>query len=227
MAVLAAILMVVAYNMGEWREIPELLKLTMDRQSASGCATFALTVFADLTVAVEAGMILAALLFIRRVVETTTVSRVTRGLRRSGRVHIAPGQGDPGLRRDLPHPRAVPVRRDRQARGLSTQADELPPIVDPAPAQHDGDRRDRPARDSRTSPTRCAPPGRDAAPLRRPPQPAQLMDQAEFHRHVGDANVCANVQAALERARVIYETRGRGRGRRRGPFARPARLVTL
>jgi hypothetical protein len=31
------------------------------------------------------------------------------------------------------------------------------------------------------------------------------MAQAEFHRHVGDANVCANVKDALERARVIYE----------------------
>ena len=37
LAVLAAILLVVAYNMGEWQEIPELLKLTKMRTSASGC----------------------------------------------------------------------------------------------------------------------------------------------------------------------------------------------
>jgi SulP family sulfate permease len=38
-------------------------------------------------------------------------------------------------------------------------------------------------------------------------QPRTLMARAEFHRHIGDANVCANVQDALERARVIYEGR--------------------
>jgi len=57
MAVLAGILMVVSYNMGEWREIPQLLKLTKTDISV-WLVTFALTVFADLTVAVEAGMIL-------------------------------------------------------------------------------------------------------------------------------------------------------------------------
>src|SRR5918996_1878190 len=58
MAVLAAILMVVAYNMGEWREIPELWKVGWTDR-AVWMATFALTVLADLTVAVEGGVILA------------------------------------------------------------------------------------------------------------------------------------------------------------------------
>jgi sulfate permease, SulP family len=73
---LAAILMVVAYRMGEWREIPSILRLSAaDR--AVWAATFALTVFADLTMAVEVGMLLAALLFIHRVATTTTVAAVT------------------------------------------------------------------------------------------------------------------------------------------------------
>ena len=87
MAVLAGILMVVSYNMGEWREIPQLLKLTKTDISV-WLVTFALTVFADLTVAVEAGMILAALLFISRVAATTTVSQVTDDYIEDGRVHI-------------------------------------------------------------------------------------------------------------------------------------------
>ena len=66
MPVLAAILLVVSYNMGEWHEIPKLLRLTKT-DIAVWLVTFALTVFADLTLAVEVGMILAALLFIRRV----------------------------------------------------------------------------------------------------------------------------------------------------------------
>src|SRR5207253_9092126 len=87
MAVLAGILMIVSYNMGEWREIPQLLKLTKTDISV-WLVTFALTVFADLTVAVEAGMILAALLFIARVSITTTVAQVTGAYIEDGRVHI-------------------------------------------------------------------------------------------------------------------------------------------
>src|SRR3981081_4088133 len=87
MCALAGILMIVAYNMGEWREIPQLLKLTKTDISI-WLVTFALTVFADLTVAVEAGMTLAALLFISRVASTTTVSQVTDEYVEDGRMHI-------------------------------------------------------------------------------------------------------------------------------------------
>ena len=51
-------------------------------------ATFALTVLADLTVAVEVGMALAALLYIYRVSQTTTVAAVTPEYIESGRAHI-------------------------------------------------------------------------------------------------------------------------------------------
>jgi SulP family sulfate permease len=87
LAVLAAILLVVSYNMGEWAEIPELLKLSR-LEVACWSATFVLTVFADLTVAVEAGMILAALVFIRKVTATTTISRVTQKYLDEGRLHV-------------------------------------------------------------------------------------------------------------------------------------------
>ena len=50
--------------------------------------TFALTVFADLTVAVEAGMILAALTYIRKVTSTTTVAKVTGDYLVEGREHV-------------------------------------------------------------------------------------------------------------------------------------------
>ncbi len=87
LAVLAAILFVVAWNMGEWSEIPALLRLTRT-DILVWLVTFALTVFADLTVAVEIGMILAALLFIRRVADTTTVELVTEGYVEQSRPHV-------------------------------------------------------------------------------------------------------------------------------------------
>src|SRR4029077_9393941 len=55
---------------------------------ATWLITFLLTVFADLTVAVEAGMILAALVFIHKVTQTTTVSEVTADYIHEGQVHI-------------------------------------------------------------------------------------------------------------------------------------------
>src|SRR3569623_107255 len=87
LATLAAVLFVVAYNMGEWKEIPVILRLSR-ADKAVWLATFSLTVFADLTVAVEVGIVLAALLYIYRVSQTTTVSMVTDEYIESGRPHI-------------------------------------------------------------------------------------------------------------------------------------------
>ena len=94
LAVLAGLLFIVAYNMGEWHEIPSLLKMTK-ADIAVWLATFGLTVVADLTVAVEVGMVLAALLFIRRVANTTSVARVTGTLIEEGRLHSLQGVAIP------------------------------------------------------------------------------------------------------------------------------------
>jgi SulP family sulfate permease len=87
LATLAAVLFVVAYNMGEWREIGIVLKLSKTDMSV-WAVTFILTVLADLTVAVGTGMALAGLLYILRVAETTTVAPVTEEYLRDGVPHI-------------------------------------------------------------------------------------------------------------------------------------------
>jgi SulP family sulfate permease len=94
LAALAAILMVVAYNMGEWQEIPEILKLS-GADITVWLLTLTLTVVADLTFAVEVGMVLAALMFIRKVSRTTTVARVTPDYVEDSRVHILQGKDIP------------------------------------------------------------------------------------------------------------------------------------
>jgi SulP family sulfate permease len=111
--ILAAILLVVAYHMGDWEEIPDLLKLSRADISV-WLVTFTLTVLADLTVAVEAGMILAALLFIRKVAATTTISEVTEEDIEEGRVHVLQGKVIPDDVVVIPHPRPVPVRGNGQ-----------------------------------------------------------------------------------------------------------------
>jgi SulP family sulfate permease len=87
LATLAAVLFVVAYNMGEWHEIRVILRLSR-ADIAVWATTFALTVLADLTVAVEVGMGLAALLYIHRISETTSVTPVTEDYLRAGYAHI-------------------------------------------------------------------------------------------------------------------------------------------
>ena len=70
---LAAILVMVAYNMSEWRTFKYLLK--GDKSDVAVLLiTFFLTVIVDLTVAIEVGVLLAIVLFVRRVMQTSTVS---------------------------------------------------------------------------------------------------------------------------------------------------------
>lgn len=75
MAAMSAVLVFVALRMGEWRELKRL-SLMPRSDAVVLLTTFALTVVFDLVVAVEVGMVLAAVLFIKRVSETTEVSQV-------------------------------------------------------------------------------------------------------------------------------------------------------
>ena len=198
MTVLAGILLVVCYNMGEWHEVGELWKQSWTDRLV-WFATFALTVVADLTVAVETGMILAALLFIRRISMTTSVSRVTREYVEHGRVHALQDKHIPeyvtiyrihgpflfgatdkliALISHVPEMEPVVVLRLRNMTALD--ATGLKAIQDFADAVHAS--------------------GRSLILCGAPPQPARLMDQTEFHRHVGARNIVPNVSAALARA---------------------------
>ncbi|HEX4083640.1 MAG TPA: sulfate permease [Chthoniobacteraceae bacterium] len=75
LATLSAVLIIVSLNMGEWHNFRRLAQWPRS-DTAIFLATFILTVVIDLTVAVEFGMIMAALLFIKRVSETTEVTPV-------------------------------------------------------------------------------------------------------------------------------------------------------
>lgn len=75
LSVLSAVLVVVALNMGEWSNFRRLPKWPRG-DALVFCSTFVLTVVADITVAVEVGMVMAAVLFIKRVSETTKITAV-------------------------------------------------------------------------------------------------------------------------------------------------------
>lgn len=201
MAVLAAILFVVAANMGEWHEIPVMLRQTKT-DIGVWMATLGLTVFADLTVAVEVGMILAALLYIRRVADTTTVSRVTPDTVHDDRVHVLQDKRIPefatvvrihgpflfGATEKLrhlvdgldAHVRVVIVRLRNMT---AIDATGLRALEDLA----------RELRATRRVAIFCG--ARE--------QPLAVMRQAGFPELVGPDNVCPNIDAALARAAEV------------------------
>ena len=80
MATLGAILVVVSYNMSEWRTFRSELRGPKSDVIVL-LTTFLLTVVIDLTVAIEVGMVLSAFLFMRRMAEVTNVTMITRELR--------------------------------------------------------------------------------------------------------------------------------------------------
>ncbi|MCU0454467.1 MAG: SulP family inorganic anion transporter [Bacteroidetes bacterium] len=82
MPVLAAILMVVAYHMSEWRSFKRMLK-SPKGDVAVLLSTFLLTVVIDLTVAIQVGVVLAAFLFLQRMSDVTQIGSITKDLRTS------------------------------------------------------------------------------------------------------------------------------------------------
>lgn len=86
---LAAILVIVAYNMSEWRSFVKILRAPKS-DVAVMLVTFGLTVIVDLTVAIEVGIVLAALLFMRKMSEVSQVNAITRDLREEREEEEAP-----------------------------------------------------------------------------------------------------------------------------------------
>ena len=80
MATLAAVLVVVAYNMSEWREFVHLLKSPRG-DVAVLLATFLLTVFIDLTTAIQVGILLAAFIFLQKMSTETRVDLITDNIK--------------------------------------------------------------------------------------------------------------------------------------------------
>lgn len=79
LATLSAVLFVVAFNMGDWSAFPEMKRLPRS-DDVVFISTFLLTVVFGLTLAIEVGMILAAMLFIRRISQSTQVMLVDKKL---------------------------------------------------------------------------------------------------------------------------------------------------
>lgn len=205
LATLAAILFVVAYNMSEWREVRTILKLSK-ADIIVWVMTFGLTVLADLTVAVEIGMLFAALLYIYRVSQTTTVAPVTEEYIEDGRPHVLQDKLLPpyvlvlrihgpflfGATEKLSEatvdveslPRVVILRLRNMTAIDATGLHELEKLAD-----------------------RLSATGRTLLLCGARSQPEQFLRQSLFLRYLGEENMLPHVEAALSRAREVYEGR--------------------
>ena len=228
LSVLAAILFVVAYNMGDWGEIPELLKLSR-LEIGTWAITFLLTVFADLTVAVEVGMILAALVFIRKVTSTTTVSQVTDEYVREGYAHILQHKEIPSyvtiFRIHGPFLFGATDKIDE----ILSQISDLPPIIILRLRNMTAiDATGLQALEKLADVVHSS--GRGLILCGAREQPAQLMKQAEFEQHVGVENISSSVAEALVRAKelhallTLHGTRAIAVGKRRSDTGEPVEL---
>ena len=206
LATLAAILFVVAYNMGEWREIGGILRLDFTAISV-WIVTFALTVFADLTVAVGVGITIAALLYIYRIADTTTVAPVTDEYLRDGLPHSLQGRIIPPYVSLLRIHGPFLWGTTEKLADVTASLDDFQPVVILR-------LRNMTAIDAtginaiETLAKRLRESGRTLLLCGALQQPSKLLKGSRFIELVGQENMLPNVQAALTRARLIFEASG-------------------
>ena len=201
LATLSAVLVNVALHMGEWHNFARLPKWPAS-DAAVFLSAFVLTVVVDLTVAVEIGIVLAAVLFIKRVSETTQITAVDESTETEGSHHSLVGREIPNgvmvyrifgafffgavdklesvLKREKQEP-VVLILRMRKV--LAMDATALNALEDLS--------------------ERLRRKGKHLVLSGPHTQPLFLMEKAGFLDRIGRDNVCPHIEAALGRARII------------------------
>jgi len=206
LATLAAVLLNVAYNMGEWAEIGAVMRSSWTDRIVWIC-TFALTVFADLTVAVEVGMMLAAVLYIRQVTETTSVEPVTPEYIKDGKPHVL---------QDKQIPPYVTILRIHGPFlfGASQKLEEATSDLQGFGQVIVLRLRNMTALDGtgvhalESFAERVKASGRALVACGARKQPAKLIQASELPDLIGRENIVPHVDAAIQRAEALYEAFG-------------------
>ncbi len=199
MPTIAAILFVVAYNMCQWRTFKQLVETAPKSDILVLVVTFVLTVVFDLVVAIEIGMVLACLLFIKRMSEETkaeswvyadddseTVDENLRKLPKEIRVYEISGPLFFGVASIIEHIVVEDfakclVLRMRAVNALDSTA--MNALVNLTKA--------------------CESKGVTVVFSHVNEQPMKVMKKSKFVELVGEENFCPNITAALERAEKI------------------------
>ena len=201
MPTIAAILFIVAYNMCQWRTFLQLVKTAPKSDILVLVVTFVLTVLFDLVVAIEIGMILACLLFIKRMSEetkaeswvytdddTVAVNENLRMLPAAIRVYEVSGPLFFGASDAIEH-----IVVEESAKCLVLRMRAVPAL-------------DSTAMNALTALTKtCESKGVTIVFSHVNEQPMKVMKKAGFVALAGEENFCPNITAALERAEEIIK----------------------
>jgi len=201
LATLSAVLVVVALNMGEWHQFTRLRKWPKS-DAVVFLSAFGLTVLTDLTVAVEVGMVLAAILFAKRISETTQITAVDQTTETEGAQHSLVGRQIPdgvlvfrvfgafffgavdkletALQRAKREPQVLILRMRKVLAMDATGLNSLEDLYDKLHKR-----------------------GKHLVLSGPHTQPLFVMDKAGFLDLIGRENVCADIGSALARARQI------------------------
>ena len=201
MPTIAAILFIVAYNMCQWRTFLQLVKTAPKSDILVLVVTFVLTVLFDLVVAIEIGMILACLMFIKRMSEetkaeswvytdddTVAVNENLRKLPAEIRVYEVSGPLFFGASDAIEH-----IVVEESAKCLVLRMRAVPAL-------------DSTAMNALTALTKtCESKGVTIVFSHVNEQPMKVMKKAGFVALAGEENFCPNITAALERAEEIIK----------------------
>ena len=201
LAALSAVLINVALHMGEWHNFTRLRKWP-GCDSAVFLSAFALTVVVDLTVAVEIGMVLAAILFIKRSSETTQIMAVDETTETEGSQHSLIGKEVPKgvmiyrmmgafffgevdklesiLKREKQEPEVLILRMRKVVAMDATGLNALEDLYEKLHRK-----------------------GKHLVLSAPHTNPLMVMEKAGFIERLGRENVCPHIDAALARSRQI------------------------
>ena len=212
MACLAGVLVVVSYNMSGWRTFRALLRTPLSDRAVL-LVTFFLTVVFDLTVAIEVGLLIACVLFLRRVMETTEISVI--------RNEIDPSAGSDARLHE--EPLAIPSGIEVYEIdgpyffGIATRFEELMMQMGDRPRVRIIRMRRVPFIDStglHNLETLCRMSQRAGSTLVLSgvnPGVRATLENAGICNLLGEENICPDIHAALERARVLAAQSGTGK----------------
>ena len=203
MACLAGVLVVVSYNMSEWRQFKALLKMPKSDISVL-LITFFLTVLFDLTIAIEVGLILAVVMFMRRIMETSSVDVIDEEMKLD-----VYSESDEKL--NIPNGVAVYEVNGPFFFGVANKFEEQMDLLGEHPKVRIIRMRKVPFIDStgvRNLKNLCMAAKREGIITVLSgvnPKVHDVLEKSNFNDLLGQENICSDIYAALERTNQILE----------------------
>ncbi|WP_333782983.1 SulP family inorganic anion transporter [Faecalispora anaeroviscerum] len=204
MPAIAAILFVVAYNMSEWREVVHMVKTAPKSDISVLLVTFSLTVIFNLVIAIEVGVVMAALLFMKRMADETRIE----GWKYADEEHEETENDEDAIALKAV-PKHTTVYEINGPLFFAAAEQFMTISTEPKLSTIILRMRSVPAMDITALESlqkvrdRCVKNNITLILSHVQPQPMEMMQKAGFHDAIGSDNFCPNIDIALERAASV------------------------